>query len=294
MLALISHDAGGAEVLSSYIKQQKTECIYALYGPARKIFKRKLGQINIQLLHEVIKQASSILCGTSWQSDIEIQAIKLAREQSKPSVAFLDHWINYRERFVRSGELSLPDEIWVGDVLAEGMVKTVFPGLPVRLVDNPYFDEIRQELISIENESHSEAGAINILYVCEPIREHALQQHGDEHYWGYVEEDALRFFLSNITLLSDSIVSINIRLHPSEAIKKYNWVLSEFDLPIEISNDQTLIRQIVSNDIVVGCESMAMVIALLANKRVISSIPPEGRACVLPHREIEKLKDIVK
>lgn len=294
MLAVIAHDAGGAEIISSYIKQQNIECVYALDGPARKVFERKLGKINVQPLNEAIEQASSILCGTSWQSDIEIQAIKLARELSKPSVALLDHWINYRERFVISDELFLPDEIWVVDNLAENLANNIFPGLPIRLVDNPYFDEIRQEIFANEKKVPSKDGAIDILYVCEPIREHALKQHGDARYWGYVEEDALRYFLSKIALLSSSAPSIKIRPHPSEDANKYNWVLSEFGLQIEITSSQTLIQQIASCDIVVGCESMAMVVALLADKRVISSVPPGGRSCVLPHIEIKNLRDFVK
>lgn len=292
MLAVVSHDAGGAEILSSYVLQQKIDCFYVLGEPARQIFQRKLDGVNTLPLDKAVSQATSILCGTSWQSDLEYKAIKLARKLGKPSVSFLDHWVNYRERFTRSGELYVPDAIWVGDSMAEKLVKTVFPSHPIRLVENPYFYEIRQELSA--NALGSNSDVINVLYVCEPIREHALQQHGDEYYWGYVEEDALRFFLSNLSLLSNSVASIKIRLHPSEAIKKYNWVLSEFDLPIEICSDQTLIKQISSSVIVAGCESMAMVVALLAGKRVISSIPPGGRPCVLPHLEIEKLQDILK
>ena len=40
---------------------------------------------------------------------------------------------------------------------------------------------------------------------------------------------------------------------------------------------------------VVGCETMAMVIALIAGRRVFTSIPPGGRPCRLPQREIRPL-----
>ena len=55
----------------------------------------------------------------------------------------------------------------------------------------------------------------------------------------------------------------------------------------------TLAEDILCSHIVVGCESMAMVVALLADKLVISCIPPGGRACQLPHKEILDLKDMV-
>ena len=60
------------------------------------------------------------------------------------------------------------------------------------------------------------------------------------------------------------------------------------------SSNKTLLEQIIEADIVVGCESMGMVVGLLAKKRVISSIPKEGRSCSLPQSNIEHLQILVK
>ncbi|MBU1656481.1 MAG: hypothetical protein KJ558_16945 [Gammaproteobacteria bacterium] len=294
MLAVISHDAGGAEILSSYVRQNGLECFYVLNGPARKIFERKLGPIEVHPLEEAIRQSSSILCGTSWQSDIEFNAIKLARSLSKRSTAFLDHWVNYRDRFIRSGETALPDEIWVGDAMAEAMAKKIFPSLPVTLVDNPYVKDVRQELSAIQTHRLSSPDSVSVLYVCEPVSEHALKRHGDAHFWGYMEEEALRYFLSNVSVLGKPIERILIRPHPSELADKYSWAQREFELPIEMAGARTLLEEIADSDFVVGCESMAMVVALLAGKRVVSCIPPGGRDCVLPHTEIIRFQDLLE
>lgn len=293
MLTVISHDAGGAEILSSYVRQQDVNCIYVLEGPARRVFERKLGPIESGCLEEAIWQSTSILCGTSWQSDLEFNAIKLARVLGKRSVAFLDHWVNYRERFTRSSETCLPDEIWVGDAMAEVMAKKLFPGTTICLVQNPYICDIRQELAAVHLRRSPISASISVLYVCEPVREHALLQFGDERHWGYVEEEALRYFLSNIAVLGSPVEHIRVRPHPSEPIDKYNWVQHEYNLPIEIGGAHTLLEEIADCDVVVGCESMAMVIGLLAGKRVISCIPPEGKPCRLPHGEIEKLHNLL-
>lgn len=291
---MISHDAGGAEILSSYVRRQGLDCCFVLEGPARKIFERKLGLIKVCTLEEAILQSPSILCGTSWQSDLEFNAIRLARLLSKRSIVFLDHWVNYRDRFVRLGETSLPDEIWVGDAMAEAMAKEIFPDIPITLVDNPYVQDIRQELTEIQTRRLPFPDSISILYVCEPVSEHALMRHGNAHFWGYVEEDALRYFLSNSSALGKPIERILIRPHPSERAEKYNWAQLEFELPIEAGGGRTLLEEIADSDFVIGCESMAMVIALLADKRVVSCIPPGGRACVLPHTDIVSLQDILK
>lgn len=293
MLAVISHDAGGAELLSSYVRQQGLSCLYVLEGPALQVFERKLGPIQTLPLEAAVNQASSVLCGTSWQSDLEFNAIGRGRALGKRTIAFLDHWVNYRERFTRGAEAHLPDEIWVGDSIAQDLVATVLPGIPCRLVDNPYFADLRLELASLVPSQTMDVDKLSVLYVCEPIREHALRQHGNEYYWGYVEEDALRYFLENIAALEKAVEYILIRPHPSESSDKYDWAKDDFDLPITIGGSRTLMDEIADCDWVVGCQSMAMVIGLLAGKRVISCIPPEGGACALPQPEIEHLRILI-
>jgi hypothetical protein len=294
MLGIISHDAGGAEILSSYVRRNGFECCYAIEGPALKVFERKLGKVKTCDLEDAICKSESILCGTSWQSDLEFNAIKQARSLGKRSIAFLDHWVNYRERFTRSGETFLPNGIWVGDAMAEVMAKKLFPDTTISLVENPYVNDIRQELAAIQVQPVTSSDGIVVLYVCEPVREHALLRFDNERHWGYVEEEALRYFLTKIAILGRPINRVLIRPHPSEPIDKYNWAQHEFNLPIEMGGNRTLIEEIAESDVVVGCESMAMIVGLVAGKRVISCIPPEGKTCGLPHREIENLHKLLK
>jgi len=294
MIAVISHDAGGAEILSSYVRKKRLDCIFVLDGPARKIFESKLGQIQNLSLEEAVGRSESILCGTGWQSTLEFDAIKLAKTWGKHSIAFLDHWINYKERFIRSGEIILPDEIWVGDSKAQIIARKIFSNLPVKLVGNPYLQDIRKELSLIKKKKKYIQKSISILYVCEPIRDHALLQYCDAHHMGYVEEEALRYFMSNISALRKKIERVVIRPHPSELKSKYNWIKHEFKLPIEMGGGRTLLEEISDSDFVIGCQSMAMIVGLLAKKKVINCIPPGGRKCSLPHSRIMSLQSIIK
>ena len=294
MLCVVAHDAGGAEIISSHIRRKGLVCRYVLAGPAQKVFERKLGPLERTALEDGLRHSDRLLCGTSWQSDLEWCALGIARDQGKPSIAFLDHWVNYRERFVRNGETRLPDEIWVGDVLARDMAREIFPGLPVRHVDNPYFEDLRRELVLLPRSVRVNPKAAQILYVCEPLREHALRQYGDERHWGYTEEDALRYFLTHLDALGTPVERVVVRPHPAESPDKYAWAEQKFDLPIIRGGDRPLFEEIVDSDWVVGCESMAMVVGLLAGKRVLSCIPPGGRLCTLPQYEIEHLQTLVK
>jgi len=289
MFTIVSHDAGGAEILSSFALNYKNDISYVLDGPAIQIFNRKLGEIEIQDLEKAISNSDWVLTGTSWASTIELNAIEISRKYNKKVISYLDHWVNYTERFLRGNKTILPDEIWVGDHYAFKLATNLFVGLKIVEQINPYIIDIRNSLIQVERFKVDK----QILYVCEPIREHALLKFGNERHWGYTEEDALRWFLNNFHK-EFSNKTIKIRPHPSESPDKYNWAFEEYGKVIKFSKGTTLLEDIAESFMVVGCESMAMVIGLIAGKRVLCSIPPGGRPCSLPHREIEHFQQILE
>jgi hypothetical protein len=292
LLAVVAHDAGGAQILSSHVRRQgaryREQCVFALAGPARAIFESKLGAIPELAPADAVNASGSVLCGTGWQSDWELSAIGAARAAGKRSIAFLDHWVNYRERFTRGASVVLPDELWVGDAIALDLARRELPEVPARLVENPYLLDVREALAA--SPPQPAVDGTRVLYVCEPVREHALKQFGNERHWGYTEEDALRFFLDHAGRLGGSIASIVVRPHPSEPAAKYAPLLRGCPLPWQFSNQPDLLADIAAADVVVGCNSMAMVIALVAGRRVVCCIPPGGRPCMLPQARIEHLQ----
>lgn len=287
-VAIVAHDAGGAEVLSSYVARQRVSCKFVLEGPALKIFERKLGTIALTPLQGAIEACNSLLCGTSGKSELEWRAIAAATEAGKPAIAFLDHWVNYRKRFIRGGLEHLPDAIWVGDEAAEEIARKTFPETPVQRVSNPYFEDIREELSEIElTTGLSDRSGLRVLFVCSPVKENASA-------WGYTEFDTLRYFFSNRSVLGRPVASLVIRPHPSEEPDKYRPIVAEFGEGVRLGGDKPLLREIAESDVVVGCGSMAMVVALVAGRRVISAIPPGGRASSLPQLEIESLQQLLR
>ena len=292
MIAVVSHDAGGAEILSSWLRRNPQPYCLVSGGPATAIFQRKLGIMEVHSLADAIELCDWVLCGTSWQSNLEKQAIVQARAAGKRVVAFLDHWVNYADRFQLDGIAVMPDEIWVGDMDAKIIAQSLFPAIKVVLTPNPYFGDILMSFHAGEESAHG-SKQCSVLYICEPKREHALLVYGDERYWGYTEEDALRFFLENINALGGPISRIDIRPHPSESDDKYDWARQANPLVVSTSNNKSLVEQIHEADVVVGCSSMAMVVALLTKRRVVSAIPLGGKACALPQAEIEHLQVLI-
>ena len=288
MIGVIAHDAGAAEIISSHLRHQSLDFGCTLDGAARHVFERKLGPVATMALEDLIERSDWILCGTSFLSDLEWRAIVLARSAGKRVVAVLDHWINYRQRFFRHGQWAFPDEVWVGDELGLKNAKTDVPEAKAVLVPNAYFLDIQQELLTIAIPPRPAGAGDLLLYVCEPLREDGLALYNDPLHWGYTEEDALRYFLSNVGRISSQVERIVVRPHPQESRDKYLWAIDEYDLPIVTAENKTLLTQIVESDVVVGCATMAMVVGLLAGKRVVSCIPPRAKTQPLPHATIER------
>ena len=230
-----------------------------------------------------------MLCGTGWQSTLETDAITLARARGKRSVAFLDHWVNYRERFIRQGEPVLPDMIWVGDAIARTLASRAFPGLPVTDVGNAYFDDIRQQFAS--QPPPGDPQGLSVLFVGEAIREHALRAHGDPLHWGYTQEQALAYFLEHLDVLDAPLSRVMVRPHPAENSAGYAHILHP--PRVVLAHEGDLFSQIATSDWVVGCNTMAMVVGLMAGRRVLSCIPPGGRPCMLPQPDIIHLQTML-
>jgi hypothetical protein len=293
MWLLVSHDAGGAEVVSAWAaRHPEIAFVSVVEGPAARIFARKLPAIPRKMGSELVHQMASaefVLTGTGWASNLEREAIRMARSHRIRVAAYLDHWVNYAERFTVDGVLELPDEIWAGDEAALDLAHRIFPATEVRLEPNQYWGEIRAELAGIQEELPNDE--FRLLYVCEPIADHALKSHGRQDARGYTEFDAMRYFFSRLSqrLPPGQRPRIRIRLHPAESRGKYTSLLADFtSYDVEVSEHSSLPQDCQWAHWVVGCESMALVVGLIAGRRVFSAIPPPGKRCRLPHSGIKE------
>jgi hypothetical protein len=288
MRLVVCHDAGGAELVSSWLRTQNPEgycCV--LGGPARAVFLRKLGIESALTLEDAIPASTSVLCGSSWQSKLELDAVRLARVRGVPSIVYLDHWVNFRARLEHGGRLQLPDAFWVADEWAFQLARSAFPQTPVLNVGNPYFDEVRTSAAGFRAPVTG-SGRVNVLYVAEPVSEFGHMDL-DSSAIGYDERDALEFFFRNLEALGQPVDRVVLRPHPSEPAGKYAWALEGRNVPIEMGGKRSLLEEIGDADVVAGAESMALVIGLLAARRVVSFIPPGGRACSLPFPDIQRI-----
>jgi hypothetical protein len=289
-LAVVAHDAGAANHLLAWLDAAgpaRPLLRPCLAGPALALWQRGGQRAPVLPLAAALDGAASVLSGTGWASSLEHEARCAARARGLRSVAVIDHWTNYAPRFERAGERVLPDELWVADAEAQALAHAAFPGLPVRQQPNLYLQaQVAQVLQAARPRS---AGPARVLYVLEPIRD----------AWGVLpqagEFAALDYFMAARAaagLAPDSI--IRLRPHPSDPPHKYDAWLARQGVPdIALDRHPTLADGLAWADTVAGCQTYAMVVALAAGRRVLSSVPPWAPPCVLPQAGIEHLSALL-
>ena len=139
---IVSHDAGGAFLLSKWCRDWENKCefVYYLNGPAIDIFKNIIPDIcNLENIDW--KEVSRVITSTGWQTTFEVDAVKVAKNKGIYVVSYLDHWANYTSRFLIDGNLHLPNEIWVADNEAKLIAEKEFYNKPIeyRFIRNRHF-----------------------------------------------------------------------------------------------------------------------------------------------------------
>ena len=286
-LAVVAHDAGAANHIAAWLSERPLTDVHGVFaGPAAAIMADRCAWLDNRPLDSALAGAAALLSGTGWASTLEYDARVLARARGCRSVAVLDHWTDYRERFSRGGVEVLPDEIWVADDEAFRLAGDTFAGLPVRQLSNTYLTNLVANVRRAE--PPAEDRSRHLLYVLEPIRDD----------WGPLPRPgeflALDFFahqLGRLHLPED--VQIRLRPHPSDPVGKYDaWIAAHPELRLELDVQPTLEAALAWAGTVVGCQTYAMVVALAAGRRVVCSIPPGMQQCRLPHADILCLADL--
>lgn len=301
-ILVICHDAGGAEIISAYVKAnfRKYHFICFAAGPAERIFKRKKvpfrmisEKTNLESIFRVYPDARVVIAGLSWSSPIELNFIRLAKSNDVKTVVYLDHWTNYRERFGypnRQWKKNLPNEIWVGDKYAKGLAHKYFEGLlKIKLVSNLYFKEIEREYKLLVSKRKTVVHG-SVLFISEPMSA-PINIFGDLDRLVYNEYDILSWILSVLTK-NNTVKKLIVRFHPSEDDGKYDNIISKYKrlIPIVKLKKSGLLSDLAHVDVVIGMGSIALVVAYLCGKKVFSIMPNVRLKCTLPFVEIMLLR----
>ena len=281
-IGVVCHDAGGTNQILAMLRHTHIDNVLAyMEGPAKVLWNNVFsGNYVFNNLSELLAKATTLITGTGWGSNLEHVARMGAKDKGIYSIAVLDHWTNYEERFFRGSEMVLPDELWVVDKYALQLARNTFPSLKITLIPDFYADQQVKMIAPV-------AEANELLYLLEPTRSD----------WGRDEPgefQSFRYFFERLPQLSlPAETVIRLRPHPSDSPGKYDLFLGEFARhPILLDTDN-LAQSLSRARWVVGCQTYAMTLALKSNRTVYCSLPPWAPVCKLPHDGLIHIKEFV-
>ncbi len=258
-ILIVSHDAGGAEIISHFVKKYRFNPDFYLKGPAKKIFKANLKKIKtIKSIKSKLNNYKIVIVGTSLNNDFEYNVIKYSLKKKIKVISFIDHWVNYLNRFIRNGKLILPNEIIVGDKDAYKIAKKKFKDVKITYYKNYYFDSFKSKLKKIKNIQ-------KILYVSSNM----------DTFKGKIVSD--KKILSQVIskIQSNKVIKrkkmLFIRKHPSEKYHKYKYLKNfKSNLIIKIDKNFALKDSFKDTSFVIGYDSMALVVAKIYGLKTIN------------------------
>ena len=287
-IAIFSNDAGGSNLLLELLKFHAQNFDFQVFclgdSPCYKLCLEK----NLQaFLHPISSSRSEIfrklelfapdvlLYSTGWQNKIEHLFLEYAKLTKIPSISFLDHWTNYKERFGfphKEWRKNLPDFIATHDEVSYHLAQKL--GLDnVISVENYAFKTQLQE--AKELSLFLKPRQKTLLFLTEPIATFAKKTYQDAYHFGFTEKEVYEEILHFQKELGYE--NLIIRLHPSDTPDMYTNMNKEATF-----SSSSLVQDILKADLVIGSDTVALYTAYHLQKKVISYIPSKQKKCSVP------------
>lgn len=240
-IGIISHDAGGAQLLSHFIINQKKEFLFYCEGNSKKIFQNNIKSIVFSKLKDLFSRCDLIYITTG--SEFEKKHIDISLSLKKEVIVFLDHWINYRKRLLYKNKFLKPKKIIVFDNYAYSLSKKVFPKTEIQKKKNYFLAYLKK---GIEKNTEKKY----LLILSEPIKEFR-----NDKSLKYDEYSSLENFL-NFLKNKNTNYDIIIKLHPLERKNKYNNLIRKYkNINIRIYKEFNLLKLMTESKYIFGFNS---------------------------------------
>ena len=255
MINIISHDSGGAELLSSWIAENPNKkYFYSLKGPAIKIFKKKIKNINKNNLKDNKSDCEKVIATTG--SKFERNMIFKLYKKKKYLIIVLDHWINYKKRLFINNIMINPDEIWVFDKNAKLIAKKIFK-CKINLKQNYYYLNCKKKFKNYKSRNKNK-----LLFICDPNPSKSKKTDMFTKY--YNEKKIIRYIINYFDKDFIETKKIILRLHPNQYKRITYWKnyylkhFSIFKNKIDFSKNNSLIQDLKKVKKVFGGNSAAL------------------------------------
>lgn len=284
---ITARDAGAAAALApvarAIIDDDRFAAVMVAHGKAVAVFERAglpvlaleeeptAAQVDALLVRERVR---CVLTGTSMRPERDDLLWSGARRAGIASLAVLDHWCNYAERFTqRTAFDTLPGTLAVmDDVAREALMAAGCPPETLRVTGQPYFDDLLVRMAALDREQvRRELGVPLdrrlVVFASEPQERY----YGDA--LGYTESTALQAAIEALGRIDPDALLI-VKLHPLEHDAAHDAVHSE-QLPVEVRvlRAYPATHLVVAADAVLGMTSVFLLEGAMGGRPTLSIRP---------------------
>lgn len=271
-IAVISFEAGSAEIISNYIKNKNiknyifflnkiTKKIFQKNGIDKKYFKKKINE-------KIIKK---IIFGASYDGK-EIKLIS----QLKLKIAtecFLDHWVFYKKRFSLRGKIFSPDRIIVFDKFSYNSINKInFKRTKILVRKNFFISNLKKRVKKRQQ-------AYNAVIFLNNVNLH------NENNKIYISN---KFLIKKTMSILDR-KNIFVKLHPANKKKIYYPYLKKFKNLILIKKGK-LEKILSTSNLIISNNSQILPLAKIFKIKNINII--KGKNNIIPKEYLDKIVKI--
>jgi hypothetical protein len=226
-----------------------------------------------------LSEPSFLLTGTSEYADEDDRFWQWAKSRGIPSLAFVDSWVSYWQRFTPSGVVQkrfsiTPDLIGVIDrFMYDRMVDSGCDEKLLIVTGNPAFDCLRRYVPREQKDIVGTYGEDYVLFIGEPFN-NRLHVGNEKDVLGYTEAEVLRVTADAVQMMEGEKFKLVVRPHPrsgcTDEIKSIIDSHSNIVVDAEKFNSRDLVA---CGKAVVGMTSMLLYEASLMGVPAISIRP---------------------
>ncbi len=209
-----------------------------------------------------------VFTGTSYTSKIELEFLRVARERKVISYSFIDHWTNFKNRFLFNDQYMYPDKILVIDeeakqlAIEDGINKNI-----LIIYGNPYYKYLHSFQPKEPKENffsrlgHDVGRKKIIVFAPDP-----LSNVNGSSVYGFDELSATKEMAELLDSISHNFLFF-LKLHPNQNVKAIKSKASSKMIMLDASVDSNTL--IYYSDLVIGFFSNFLIEANIMRKKVL-------------------------
>ncbi|MBK8505404.1 MAG: hypothetical protein IPL46_26315 [Saprospiraceae bacterium] len=287
-IAIVSRQAGTANALKpviSHLLDEGYHLTLLAYSKSALCWQEsRFSFIEIDSFKKAKKyldesEPSLLLTGTSLEVEDDAAFWQWASSSQIPSIAFVDSWVNYWQRFTIGDRHFnyLPDHIAVTDTLMkQRMIESGCPEGIIRITGNPLFDHLTNTR-KIWEADKPDVDRLQVIFISEGWFDYYQENVGEQvGYTEFTVLTSLLEYLSDYQRKQGEPIDIRIKLHPREESGKYRHLIEQYQRSgldiIELAGSSSY-DSLLSSHLVVGMQSILLYENALMGKQSVSLQP---------------------